>query len=150
VYWNPIDCSRPYTRRPSCTTSCSTGRVANVRCSSYAIVLAKRSKTHRLIQASHHVIDLQTYTNTPVHLTTALPVLPVRKFILGDAPHVHLRTDLVSETHPSPPFRHSPVSFLLTFRNDIPALPIDRARIHKMLVQMVRIFNHAPFHRPRD
>lgn len=51
---------------------------------------------------------------------------------------------------PSPPYHHSPISFLLILRNNIPSLLINRARVHKMLVQKARIFDNVPFHRPRD
>jgi hypothetical protein len=127
VYWNPIDCSRPYIRRPSCSACmafCSVGRGAYVRCSSYAIVLAKLTilvKNSPPTHLRHHVVHLQIHTNTPIRISSLLQKIH---------PRVHLRTGLVSEI-PSPLYH--PVAFLLVFRKDAPPLPIDRARVHKML-----------------
>ena len=98
VYWKPIDCWRPYICRPSCSTCitvCSAGR-ANVRWPSYAIAVCllddPSSKIHLYV---YHVIYLQTCTNTPI---LSPPILPLGKFILGDALGVHLRTSFVSDS----------------------------------------------------
>lgn len=85
----------------------------------------------------------------------ALPVRPIRIFVLGDARLVHLDAArdavIVSDLH-SPRIAHGgespPVALLCVAGDIVSPILVDGTWVKEMLVQVVDEFQHIALHRP--